>query len=291
MYSQCNVHIQDGKALFTILQDIENLMENRDEVIQTLPPISDILSGLNATFYPYLAYMPSNVPLVKDAIDFFNTGNYSYAALEHFTDVHHIFTRDPLQIRIIEIPDVLADPLSLINLDFRTDIMMIVQEITKNVTDVSLDIAKKSTDMYNRLYAIASGFFKNEDLSQFAEIPLEFVEMFTVLQSKITYYYDILMKVKSVLPDFLMCMRDQSVLTVNKLKNYMTSSYFAYFRIHFVYTIAVIVVIIGLIVGFVFFLIRGYKLAKETMNYAKSLITAASVETIDAINDFGRTVK
>lgn len=291
MYSQCNVHIQDGKALFTILQDIENLMDNREEVMKTLPPIADILSGLNATFYPYLAYMPSEVPLVRDLIEFFNTGDYSYAALEHFTAIHHIFTRDPLQIRIIEIPDVLADPMSLINLDFKNDILSIVHEMTKNVTDVSMDLVKKSSDMYNRVYLIVTGFFNNEDLAQFTEIPAEFLEIFSILQSKVVYYAEILMKVKSVLPDFLICMKDQSVLTLNKLSSYMTHSYFAYFKIHIIYTVAVILLVIGLIVGFVLFIIRGWKLAKETMNYAKSLITAASVETIDAINDFGRTVK
>ena len=291
MYSQCNVHIQDGKGLFTIMQDIENLLENRDEVMKTLPPISDILSGLNATFYPYLEYMPSHVPLVQDLISFFKTGDYSYSALEQFTTIHKVFVRDPLQLRIIEIPDVLADPMCLINLDFKNDIIAIMNEVTKNVTDVGMDLVKKSSDVYNRGYSILAAFFKNEDLHQFSEIPVEFVEMFSILQSKLSYYYTILLKVKSVLPDFLICMSHQGEIALNKLKVYMTESYFAYFKIHMIYTIAVIVVILCLIAVLVFYIIKGWKLAKETMNYAKSIITAASLETVDAINDFGHAIK
>lgn len=291
MYSQCNVHIQDGKGLLTILQDIEYLMDNREEVMKTLPPISDILSGLNATFYPYLEYLPVQVPLVRDVVGFFREGNFTYTALKLFTDNHHIFTRDLLQLRIIEIPDVIANPMSLINLDFKNDLMMIGQELSRNVTDVGKDIAKKSSDVFNRVRAIVIGFFKNEDLTQFTEIPPEFVEMFSVLQNKVSYYFSILVKVKMMLPGFLSCMTDQSLVAVNKLKVYMTDSYFSYFKIHYIYTIMVVVIIVSLIVGLVLYCIRGWKLAKETMNYAKSLITAASVETIDAINDFGHTVK
>ena len=80
MYSQCNAHIQDTKGLLTILQDVRNLVENRQEVIKTLPPVSDILSGVNATFYPYIDYLPIQVPLVKDVVAFFKEGNFSYSA-------------------------------------------------------------------------------------------------------------------------------------------------------------------------------------------------------------------
>ena len=291
MYSQCNVHIQDAKGLVTILQDVQNLVENRQEVIKTLPPISDILSGLNATFYPYIDYLPIQVPLVKDVVSFFKEGNFSYSALKAFTDVHHIFTRDPLQIRIIEIPDVISDPMSLINTDFRNDIIMISKGVSQNVTDVSKDLVKKTSDVYTRIQIIVKGFFTGEDLHQYPEIPEEFVAMFTILQSKVVYYYDLLMKLKSLLPDFLMCMGDHSLQTIDKMKKYMVGSYFDYFRIHFIYTTVVIVLIVVLIVLFILFCLKGWKLAKETLNYAKSLITAASVETIDAINDFGHTIQ
>lgn len=291
MYSQCNVHIQDAKGLLTILQDVQNLVENRQEVIKTLPPISDILSGLNATFYPYIDYLPIQVPLVKDVVSFFKEGNFSYSALKAFTDVHHIFTRDPLQIRIIEIPDVISDPMSLINTDFQNDILMLTKGVSQNVTDVSKDLVKKTSDVYTRIRIIVKGFFTGEDLHQYPEIPEEFVAMFTILQSKVVYYYDLFMKLKSMLPDFLMCMGDQSLQTVDKMKNYMVSSYFDYFRIHYIYTTVVIVLIIVLIVMLVLFCVKGWKLAQETLTYAKSIITAASVETIDAINDFGHTIQ
>ena len=86
-------------------------------------------------------------------------------------------------------------------------------------------------------------------------------------------------------------MGDHSLQTIDKMKKYMVGSYFDYFRIHFIYTTVVIVLIVVLIVLFILFCLKGWKLAKETLNYAKSLITAASVETIDAINDFGHTIQ
>ena len=183
--NNCRVYLEDGRGLLTLIQDVKDVSKNKDLILQSLPPIGTILSGLNATFYPYLDFLPLNIPLVQDAVGFIKDGNYSYAAIKNFTEYHHVFTRDLLQLTVAELPDVATDPLSLIDPSFKKDMIDLRDSMRKNITSLSTELVQKSSTAYGRVYDIVSGFFMNEDLSQFQEIPPEFLDMFSLLQQKV----------------------------------------------------------------------------------------------------------
>ena len=288
--NNCRVYLEDGRGLLTLIQDVKDVSKNKDLILQSLPPIGTILSGLNATFYPYLDFLPLNIPLVQDAVGFIKDGNYSYAAIKNFTEYHHVFTRDLLQLTVAELPDVATDPLSLIDPSFKKDMIDLRDSMRKNITSLSTELVQKSSTAYGRVYDIVSGFFMNEDLSQFQEIPPEFLDMFSLLQQKVTYYREILVKLFDVLPQFMDCMSEQNVNQVNHLKGYVISSYLSYFKIHYWYTSFVVLVILIILSLIVYMSIKGIKLMKETMVYAKSLLQATSEETIDAINDLHKAM-
>lgn len=286
----CKMYLEDGKGLLTIIQDVKEVSKNKDLIIQSLPPINTILSGLNATFYPYLDFLPLNIPLVQDAVGFIKDGDYSYSAVKNFTENHHVFTRDLLQITVAELPDVALDPLSLIDPSFKKDILDLQDSMKRNITNLSTELVQKSSTAYGRVYTIVRGFFINEDLSQFEEIPPEFVEMFTLLQQKVIYYKEMLVKLLDVLPQFVDCMSEQNVNQIQLLKGFVVSSYLNYYKIHYWYSSFVVLVIILILSLIVYMSIKGIKLMKETMVYAKSLLEAASEETIDAINDLHKAM-
>ena len=142
--NNCRVYLEDGRGLLTLIQDVKDVSKNKDLILQSLPPIGTILSGLNATFYPYLDFLPLNIPLVQDAVGFIKDGNYSYAAIKNFTEYHHVFTRDLLQLTVAELPDVATDPLSLIDPSFKKDMIDLRDSMRKNITSLSTELVQKS---------------------------------------------------------------------------------------------------------------------------------------------------
>lgn len=289
--NNCRGYLEDGKGLFTLIQDFKDVSRNKEILLQSLPPLGTLLAGLNATFYPYLDFLPLNVPLVQDAVAFIKDGNYSYAAVRNFTEYHHVFTRDLLQLTVAEVLDIVMDPLSLIDPAFKQDVLDIRDSVRKNITDLGTELVQKSSTAYGRVFTILHGFVMNEDLNQFQEIPPEFVDMFSLLQKKFIYYKDILVKLRDLLPQFIECMGEQNLIQVNQLKGYVVSSYFDYYKIHYFYTAGVILVILLILSLIVYVSVKGVKLMKETMTYAKSLLEATSEETIDAINDLHHAMK
>ena len=53
----------------------------------------------------------------------------------------------------------------------------------------------------------------------------------------------------------------------------------------------VVLVVVALVVLLVLLCMQGWKLAQETLAYAKSLLKETSLETVNAINEFGHTVQ
>ena len=145
--------------------------------------------------------------------------------------------------------------------------------------------------MYNRTFTIVTGFINNEDLEQYSEIPTEYIDMFEMLQSKFVYYQNRVKHLVDVVPQFGSCMSKQGAEQTQYLKSYLIANYIGYFKKHYFYTILVIVCELLLIALFVWMIVKGISLAKETLAYAKSLLVDASVNTINTINDFGRAVK
>ena len=291
VYSNCNAHLEDAKDVLILIQDLKSVVDNKDEITSSLPPVTTVLAGLNATFYPYLDYLPLHIPLVQDTVDFFKAGNYSYDSLHQFVRTHHILTRDVMDLRVSEVVNIVFDPLSLVDPRFIEDMKQIVDEVKRNATFVGTDLVMKSNVVVNRGSAIVSGFFNNEDLGQFEEIPSEFLFTFSLLQSKYAEYRSILTRAAATLPSFVQCLQGEGKKTVGQLKEFVISNYFGYFRVHFFYTLMVLAVVGALIAGLVFLCIQGWRLAKETLEYAKSLLTETSVETMNAINEFGNAVK
>lgn len=291
MYSNCNSHLEDAKDVFILIQDIKSLVDNKDELTSSLPPVTTVLSGLNATFYPYIDYLPLHIPIVRDTVDFFKAGNYSYNALHQFILTHHILTRDVMDLRVSEVVDIVFDPLSLVDTQFMEDMKQIVDEVKRNATLVGTDLVMKSNVVMNRGSVIVNGFFNNENLGQFEEIPSEFLPTFSLLQSKYVEYRTILTRAATTLPSFAQCLQSEGQKTMGQLKQFMISNYCGYFKKHFLYTLMVLVVVGALIAGLVLLCIKGWHLAKETLEYAKSLLTETSVDTMNAINEFGNAVK
>ena len=266
VYFNCNAHLEDAKDVLILIQDLKSVVDNKDEITSSLPPVTTVLAGLNATFYPYLDYLPLHIPLVQDTVDFFKAGNYSYDSLHQFVRTHHILTRDVMDLRVSEVVDIVFDPLSLVDPQFIEDMKQIVDEVKRNATFVGTDLVMKSNVVVNRGSAIVSGFFNNEDLGQFEEIPSEFLSTFSLLQSKYAEYRSILARAAATLPSFVQCLQGEGQKTVGQLKEFVISNYFSYFKVHFFYTLM-------------------------TLEYAKSLLTETSVETMNAINEFGSAVK
>lgn len=162
VYSNCNAHLEDAKDVLILIQDLKSVVDNKDEITSSLPPVTTVLAGLNATFYPYLDYLPLHIPLVQDTVDFFKAGNYSYDSLHQFVRTHHILTRDVMDLRVSEVVDIVFDPLSLVDPQFIEDMKQIVDEVKRNATFVGTDLVMKSNVVVNRGSAIVSGFFNNE---------------------------------------------------------------------------------------------------------------------------------
>lgn len=288
----CHHYLEDGKGLFTLIDDFQSFVSNKDEILATLPPIQDILSGLNATFYPYLDYLPLEVRLVKDCVEFIKEGNYTYTRLKQFADTHHMLTRDPLQMTVAEVIDLVKNHnyLTLVDPAFKSDIIELRRALMKNITELGTDIVEKSTSVYGRGYQIVRAFINNEDLSQYEEIPDEFKSMFMVLQEKFVYYKDIMVKLYGVLPQFTSCMEEQTGIHANELKQYIITSYVSYYKIHYLFTILVIVVVILILVAICFVVYKGFRMMKETMEYAKALVQAASLEAMDALEELSEAL-
>ena len=136
-----------------------------------------------------------------------------------------------------------------------------------------------------------SGFLNNEDLGQFAEIPSEFVPSFSFIQKKYVMYKSILAKAVATLPSFVSCIQQEGEKQVGVLKRFVVSEYLAYFKVHFLYTLMVVLVVVALVVLLVLMCMQGWKLAQETLAYAKSLLKETSLETVNAINEFGHAVQ
>ena len=289
----CHHYLEDGQGLFTLIDDFQSFTQNKDAILATLPPIQDILSGLNATFYPYLDYLPLEVRLVKDCVEFIKEGNYTYARIKEFTDSHHMLTRDPLQMTVAEVIEVVKhrDFLLLVDPAFKSDIIELRQALMKNITELGTDIMEKTTSVYGRGYQIVKAFFNNEDLNQFEEIPDEFKQMFTTLQEKIVYYTDICVKLYRVIPQFTTCVEEQTGVHATELKQYMITSYLSYYKIHYIFTILVILVVILILVAICYTIYKGFRMMKETMNYAKALVQAASMEVLDALDDLAEAIE
>ena len=289
--SNCSDILEEGKDFLTLINDVKSLSENKDAFLASFPSVDTILSGLNATFSPYYDYLPLQVPLVQSVVTFLREGNYTLPALKQFVDDHYIFASDVMQLRIVDIVDIVLDPLSLFNATFIEDVKALSTGFAQNVTDVGTSLYQQSSEMYNRTFTIVTGFINNEDLEQYSEIPTEYIDMFEMLQSKFVYYQNRVKHLVDVVPQFGSCMSKQGAEQTQYLKSYLIANYIGYFKKHYFYTILVIVCELLLIALFVWMIVKGISLAKETLAYAKSLLVDASVNTINTINDFGRAVK
>lgn len=291
MYKNCNSYLEDGKDVLLLIQDVKNLTQNKDTLLASLPPVDTVLSGLNATFYPYVDYLPLQIPLVSDVVAFFKEGNYTYASLRQFVVSHHILTRDVMDLKVNEVIDIALDPLSILDPAFVDTVKTIAIEAKRNATEVGTDLQAKGSEAYTRGTAIVSGFLNNEDLGQFAEIPSEFVPSFSFIQKKYVMYKSILAKAVATLPSFVSCIQQEGEKQVGVLKRFVVSEYLAYFKVHFLYTLMVVLVVVALVVLLVLLCMQGWKLAQETLAYAKSLLKETSLETVNAINEFGHAVQ
>ena len=281
----------DTQDFWTIVHDVEGFSQHKDAIMATLPPASVILSGLNATFYPYLDYLPLHVRLVQDVVTFIKDGNYTYAGIKEFSDNHHIFTRDLLQLTVAEAIDVVRDPLSVVNTAFQNDLVSIYDAVMKNVTSLGTELVEKSSTAYNQGFAIVNGFIRGEDLHSFEEIPEEFVDVFSLLQEKFVYYRDMYLRLKNVFSEFMSCMMNQGDMRVGEVKQYMISTYLGYFKKHYLYSGLAVIVCLLILALTVYVIVKGVGLMKETLQYAKSLIEVSSEEMLDAMNDLGDAVK